>query len=111
MGCGKKKLMLVWRYYKLLSGCLANGHFPRVSRQSRLSANNKDDNEMKPAAEHRLSGIYFKAEQNSQLGDRLMKAVQPSIVSNGVPYLQMMSHSTSRREKEEKKEMIQNRFH
>ena len=40
-----------------------------------------------------------------QLGDHLMKAVRPFIVSNGVPYLQMRSigsHSTSKREKKGK---------
>ena len=31
-----------------MSGFLANGHLPRVSRQSRMSANYKDDDEMIP---------------------------------------------------------------
>ena len=35
---------LVWRYHQFLSGFLANGHLPRASHQSRLSANDKDDN-------------------------------------------------------------------
>jgi hypothetical protein len=32
--------------HQLLSGFLLNGHLPRVSRQSRLSANDNGDNEM-----------------------------------------------------------------
>ena len=42
-------------------GLLANGHMPRVSRQS-LSANGKGDNEMILGAAHRYPGIYLKAE-------------------------------------------------
>ena len=56
-----------------------------MSRQSRLSANNKGDNAMIPGAVHRSSRIYLTAEENSgnpQLGDRLMKTV---IALNGVP--------------------------
>ena len=52
--------------------------------QSRLSANDKGDNEAKPGAVHRSPGIYLIAEENpekSQLGDRLVKAVQPLIAS------------------------------
>ena len=40
---------------------------------------------------------------NPQLGGRLMKAVQPGIASNGVPYLKMKwleSHNTSGRKEE-----------
>ena len=33
-GLRKKKLQLVWRCHQLLSGFLAKGHLPRVSRQS-----------------------------------------------------------------------------
>ena len=45
MGCRKKKKIfkLVWQYYKLLSGLLANGHLSRVSRQSHLLTNGKSD--------------------------------------------------------------------
>ena len=53
----------------------------------------KDDNEMKPGAVHR-SGIYLTADENTgkpQLGDRLMKAVRPVIISNG-PLPQMSHH-------------------
>ena len=37
MGCGQKSFKLVWRCHQLLSGFLAKGHLPRVSRQSRRS--------------------------------------------------------------------------
>ena len=37
MGCTQKGFKLVWRCHQL-SGFLAKGHFPRVSGQSRLSA-------------------------------------------------------------------------
>ena len=58
-----------------------------VSCQSHQSANDK----VKPEPLHRFSGINRSAETNSrklQLGDCLMKAVQPVIASNSVPYLQ-----------------------
>ena len=48
----------------MLSGFLSNGHLPRVSRQSRLSTNEKGDNKMKPGAVLRSPGIYFKIEEN-----------------------------------------------
>ena len=37
MGCSQKSFKLVWRCHQLLSGFLAKGHYPRVSRQSRRS--------------------------------------------------------------------------
>ena len=37
MGCGQKNFQLVWRCHQLLSGFLAKGHLPRVSRQSSRS--------------------------------------------------------------------------
>ena len=39
----KISFKLVWRCCQILSGFLANGQFPRVSRQSRLSANDRGD--------------------------------------------------------------------
>jgi hypothetical protein len=49
MECGKKKSFnLVWQCLQLLSRFLAKGHLPRVSRQSRLSANDKGDSDMIP---------------------------------------------------------------
>ena len=41
-----KSLMPSWRYHQLLSGFLAKCYFPRVSHNSRLSFNDKGDNEM-----------------------------------------------------------------
>ena len=80
---------------------------PRVSRQSRV-LDEKDGYEMIPGAVHRSLGIYLTAEKKPgklQLGDRLMKALRPVIVSFGVAYLRMMSvgsRITSGREKEGK---------
>ena len=54
----------MWRCHQLLSGFLAKGHLTRVSRQSRLPAGDKCDNEMKPGAVHR-SATYHTAEENS----------------------------------------------
>ena len=85
---------------------------PRRLRQSRLSANDKGDNEVKPGAGHKSPGIYLTAEENPgkpQLRDHLMRALRPVIASNGIPYLQMTSvgsHSTPGREREEKKESL-----
>ena len=41
-----KIFKLVWRCQQILSGFVANGHLYRVSRQSRLSVNDKDDYEI-----------------------------------------------------------------
>ena len=51
------------RCHQLLSGFLAKVHLPRVSRQSRLSANDKRGNEMVPGALHRSLGICLIAEE------------------------------------------------
>ena len=99
MGCGQKSFMKVWRGHQLISGFL---QLPRVSRQSRLSVNVK----VKQGAVRIFPDICHTVEENPgklQLGDHLMKAVQPVISSNGVPYFKMRSvrsHSTSGREKE-----------
>ena len=88
-----------------MSGFLANGNLPQLSRQSRLSANDKDDSEMIPGAVPKSQGIFLAAEENPgkpQLGNRVMKAVRPAIASNGVSYLHLRSvesPSTSVREK------------
>ena len=37
MGCSQKSFKLVWRCHQLLSGFLAEGHLPQMSRQSRCS--------------------------------------------------------------------------
>ena len=59
----KKSVKLVWQCHQLLSGFLAKGLLPRISRQSRLSTNDKSDNEMIPGAEHRSPAIYLRAEE------------------------------------------------
>ena len=47
MGFGqKKKTKLVWQCHQFLSGFLVKSHLPRTLHQSRLSANDKGDNEM-----------------------------------------------------------------
>ena len=62
---------------------------------------------------HRSPDIYFTDPESPgkpQLGDRLMKAARPVIVSDGVPYFQMMSvgsHNTSGRVNEGKKERME----
>ena len=71
-------------------------HLSRVSRQPRLSANDKGDNAVKPGNVHRSPRIYLLVEENPgkpQLGDGLMKAVRPVIVSIGVKILDSFSWS------------------
>ena len=41
-----------------------------MSRQSRLSANDKGDNEVKPGAVHRSPGIYLTAEESHSTSRR-----------------------------------------
>ena len=53
-------------YYGGSTGFPGNGYLLRVSRQSRLSANNKGDNEMILGAVHRSSSNYHTAEENSR---------------------------------------------
>ena len=82
----------VWWYHQLLSGYLANDNLPRMSRQSRLLANDKDENEIIPGAVPRSPGIYLTADENpdnTSARREPEKAVRPVIVSNEVPYLQM----------------------
>ena len=96
----KKCFKLVWWCHQLLSGFLGKDHLPRVACQSRLSANNKSDNEMIPGVMHRSPGIYL------SVRTQLIQAVRPVIASNEVPYLQMRSvgsQSTLRWEKNGKK--------
>ena len=57
---------------KALSGFLAKDHLPRVSRQSRLLANDKSNNEVIAGAVHRSPNICITTEINPgkfQLGD------------------------------------------
>ena len=72
---------------------LANDHLPQVSRQSRLLAD-EGDNEMIQGAVWNSSDICLTAVENPgkpQLGDRQMKSVWLANASNGVPYLQIRS--------------------
>jgi hypothetical protein len=107
MDCRPKKCFkLVWRCRQLLSGFLAKGHLSPVSRHSRLSANDNDDNEVILGYVHRSPGIYLTAEEHPGK-PHLMKDVRAVIASDGVPYFHMTSvgsHRTSVREKEGEKE-------
>ena len=58
----KKSLKQVWRCHQLLSASLANVHLPRVSYQSRLSSDDKGNNEIIPEAVRGSSDIYLTAE-------------------------------------------------
>ena len=60
---GQENLTLVWRYRQPLSEFLAKGHLHQGSRPSRLSANDKGDNEVKPGAVHRSPGICLTTEE------------------------------------------------
>ena len=61
-----KKIQASVAYHQIPSGFLANGHFPLVSRQSRLSPNDKVDNEVIPEYMHRYPGIYLTVEENPE---------------------------------------------
>ena len=96
MSYGQKRFKLVWRCYQLLSGFLAKGHLPRVSRQARRSLMIRLIMKWPRGLCTDLS-ICFRAEENpgkSQLGDSLMK----ELCLNGVLFLQMTS-VTSHRQK------------
>ena len=87
MGCDQKSFKIVWRCHQLLSRFLAKGHLLQASRQSRLSASDKGDNELMLRFMHRYPGIYLMVQENPgkpQLGDRLMRAMGPLIASNEV---------------------------
>ena len=109
MGCGQKSFKLLWRCHKLLSEFKANGYLPRVSRQSRLSANDKDDYEMIPGSVHRSTGIYLTAEKNPGKSHLGRPSVRPVMASNGVLHLQMTSlgsYNTYGKGREGKKERM-----
>ena len=86
IGSSQKSVMIVWRYHQLLLRFLINCHLLQVSRESRLSANDKGDNEMKLVAVDRYPGIYLTDEENPrkhQIEDRLINAersASPQIV-------------------------------
>ena len=60
MGCSQKCFKLEWQCHQLLFGFLAKAHFPQVSHQSCLPANDKGDNAMILWVVHRFPGIYWK---------------------------------------------------
>ena len=98
--------MLVWRCHHIVTRYLTNSFLRQVSRQSPLSANDKDNNETIPGTLNKSPGIYLTAEKNSgkpQLGDSIMKAERPVITSNGFPCLQMTRTSQHIREGESEK--------
>jgi hypothetical protein len=88
-----KIFKIVLRCHRLLCGFLANGHLPRISRQSRLSVNNEGDNEMIPRTVHRSSGIYLR---KSAAKRPSMEAGRPVIASNGTAYFQIRSVGSHR---------------
>jgi hypothetical protein len=63
MGCGQNIFKLVWRCHQLLSWFPGKSHLPRVSHQSRLSANDKGYNEMISEDVHRTPGICLTTEE------------------------------------------------
>ena len=99
-----KSFQLVWRCQQLLSGILANGQLPQVLCQSRLSINDKGDDEVKPRTVDKYPGICLTVEKNPEISvrgppDEVWKT---SKRSNGVPYFKMTligSHRSSGRSK------------
>ena len=89
MGCGQISYMLVWQFHEFLSEFLANGHLPRVLRQSRLPANDKGGNEVK-------SGLFT----DFLVFSLQLKTGRPVIPSTVVRLLQMVcvgSYNTGER--------------
>ena len=88
MGCSQKGFKLVSRWHQLLSGFVASDNLPRLSRQSRLSANDKGDNEMIPGTVHSLLAFALQLRKTPETSTRRpsMKAVRPVIISNEVLY-------------------------
>ena len=109
MGCGQKKKLIASKAVPpALSGFPAKCHLPRVSVTS--VANEKSDNEMIPGAVHRSSDFPYGWGNPRKTSGRTPSdegAMRPVIALNGVPFLlirSVVSHSTSGREKEGKKE-------
>ena len=80
LAAAKKKIQLLWGCDQLLSGFLAKGHLPRVSRQSIMIR-------AIPGAVHRSPDIRLTAEENPGNPDE--GVVRPVIASNAISYLQM----------------------
>jgi hypothetical protein len=102
MGCGPKRFKLVWRCHKLLSGFLAKGQFPEVSRQSLMIRMI-----MRGCRGLCTDLLAFTLQLNKSRETSarrlLVKAMRSIIASNGVPYLQLRSvgsHDTSGKEDE-----------
>jgi hypothetical protein len=95
MSCCQKILCMCGCATSFCPGSYPKPKATRLECQSRLSASDKSDNEM-------ICPIAEETPGKSHLGDRLMKAMRPVIVSNWVPCLQMRSvesHNMSGREK------------
>ena len=106
MGCREKNLQYVWRCHQLLSGFLAKGHSPRVSRQSRRSPMIRAIMKWSWGLCADLLAFALQPRKTLKTSARRPSeegTVRPVIASNGVPYPQMRSvgsHSTWGREKE-----------
>ena len=98
MGCNQKNFKLVWQCHQFLSGFLAKGHLPRVSRQSRRSLMKWT----RRLCTDLLALRMKKTPGKPLLGDRLMKIVRPVIASDGIP----LPPDVEGMEKERKKERI-----
>ena len=107
----KKNFQLVWRCHQLMSGFLAKGHLPRVSRQSGRSLMIRVIMKWSWGGCAQISWHlpYSRGKPQKTSSRRLSDegAVRPVIASNGVPFLQIRlvgSHSTLGREKKGIKE-------
>ena len=91
MGCGQKKK----KHYDNVAVSPAPVRVPSqwpLAQMSRLSAKDKDDNDIIPGAVHRFPGIYIIAEDNARKTSAkrsTMKVVRQVIASNGIPYFQI----------------------
>ena len=77
-GRGRKQLYASVAVTPAPTGILPDGHLYRVSRQSRLSIEDKGDNVVKSGAVYGFPGICFTTVENPrkpQLGNRLMKTL------------------------------------
>ena len=93
----KKSFKLVWRCHQVLSGFLAKSHLPRVSCQSRRSLMIRVAMKWSWRLCTDLLAFALQLRKTSTRRPSDERAVQPVIASNGVPFLQMRSHSTSGR--------------
>ena len=99
-GTAKKGFNLVGQCHRLLSGFPAKGIMPRVSNQSRLSANDKSNNEMIPGipgAVHRSLGIYLTAKdlQMRSVGSHVRKGGGRKEGKDGVVWFELNNATTN----------------